>query len=64
MPKIKTNKSASKRFIKTGSGKIKRGSAFRRHLLTDKTRARKRRLRAPGYVAKANEKAVSKMIPY
>ncbi len=64
MPKIKTNKSASKRFKKTGSGKIKRGSAFRRHLLTDKTKARKRRLRAPAYVSPANEKAVSKMIPY
>ena len=44
MPKLKTHKGASKRFKKTGTGKVKRGHAFARHILTSKTRSRKRRL--------------------
>ncbi len=44
MPKLKTHKGASKRFKKTGTGKIKRNHAFARHILTSKSRARKRRL--------------------
>jgi large subunit ribosomal protein L35 len=58
MPKMKTNRGAAKRFKVKKSGKIKRGSAFRSHILTKKSQKRKRHLRAPKYVAKANIKEV------
>ena len=45
MPKIKTNRSAAKRFRVAGGGRLKRERAFGRHLLSAKTRKRKRRLR-------------------
>lgn len=44
MPKMKTNSAASKRFAVTGSGKIKRKQAFKRHILTKKTTKSKRAL--------------------
>ena len=42
MPKMKTNRAARKRFRKTGGSKIKRGTAYRRHLLTNKKPKRRR----------------------
>ncbi len=62
MPKIKTNKAAAKRFKKTGSGKIKRASGFRRHILTSKTTKRKRQLRGVTYVAKADEAKINRLL--
>jgi large subunit ribosomal protein L35 len=47
MPKMKTHKGAQKRFKVTASGKIKRGQAGKRHLLSHKSGKRKRHLRAP-----------------
>ena len=44
MPKVKTNSSAKKRFKLTGTGKIKRKSAFKSHILTKKTTKQKRNL--------------------
>jgi len=44
MPKMKTNRSAAKRFKLTGTGKIKRHKAYARHILTKKSRGRKRKL--------------------
>lgn len=44
MPKMKSNSSAKKRFKLTGSGKVKRSSAFKRHILTKKSNKRKKRL--------------------
>ena len=44
MPKLKTHKGASKRFKKTGTGKVKRGKAFLRHILTSKDTKRQRQL--------------------
>ncbi|HNF48402.1 MAG TPA: 50S ribosomal protein L35 [Chitinophagales bacterium] len=44
MPKMKTNSSAKKRFKITGSGKIKRSQAYKRHILTKKSTKRKRAL--------------------
>ena len=43
MPKLKTHRGAAKRFKKTGTGKFKRGHAFGAHILTSKSRKRKRR---------------------
>ncbi len=58
MPKMKTNRAAAKRFNITGGGKVKRGQAFRRHILTSKTTKNKRHLRGPAYVSSANIRAV------
>ncbi|HYE25333.1 MAG TPA: 50S ribosomal protein L35, partial [Clostridia bacterium] len=44
MPKLKTHSGAAKRFKKTGTGKVKRGHAFQRHILTSKPTKRKRQL--------------------
>jgi large subunit ribosomal protein L35 len=46
MPKMKTNSGAKKRFTLTGTGKIKRKQAFKRHILTKKSTVQKRRLTA------------------
>jgi large subunit ribosomal protein L35 len=64
MPKIKTNRSAAKRFRKTATGKIKRKKAFHTHILTKKTPKRKRGLRKAGLVSKADRGRVRKLIPY
>lgn len=50
MPKMKTKSSAKKRFSITGSGKIKRKHAFKSHILTKKSKKRKRSLTHSGIV--------------
>lgn len=62
MPKQKTNRSAAKRFKKTGSGKIKRRKAYTSHILTKKSQKRKRKLRQPTLVSKADEKRVKRLL--
>jgi large subunit ribosomal protein L35 len=64
MPKIKTNSGASKRFRKTGTGRIRRSKAFTSHILTKKSRKRKRNLRQSTLVSRADEKNISRLIPY
>ncbi len=64
MPKLKTNRGAAKRFKKTSKGKIKAKRAFARHLLTGKSPNRKRSLRRPKFIEKADEKAIKRLIPY
>lgn len=58
MPKMKTNSSAKKRFVLTGSGKIKRKHAFKRHILTKKTTKQKRNLTHAGLIAGVDVKEV------
>jgi len=58
MPKMKTRKSVAKRFKVTAKGKIKRPSASRGHLLSAKTRKRKRHLRRGGLVSDADTKRI------
>jgi len=62
MPKMKSNRAASKRFRLTGSGKVRRNKAYASHILTKKSTKRKRNLRKPGLVSKADEKRVKRMI--
>jgi large subunit ribosomal protein L35 len=64
MPKIKTHKSASKRFKITKNGKVKRHSAYGRHLLTGKSSKRRRRLRAATILDPAETPRVKRMLPY
>ena len=62
MPKLKTKKSAAKRFKKTGSGKIVHHHSGHRHLATKKSPKRKRRLRKATTISKAMEKRTKTMI--
>lgn len=64
MPKMKTNSGASKRFRRTGNGGLKRGSAFRRHILTKKSTKRKRHLREAVQVAAVDVRMVNRLLPY
>jgi large subunit ribosomal protein L35 len=64
MPKLKTHKGASKRFKKTGTGKVVRGHAFARHILTSKTRSRNRKLKKNSVADPTNQPALKRMIPY
>lgn len=64
MPKMKTNKSAQKRFRVKKSGKIKRRKANLRHILTSKATGRKKRLGKSDYVSDADKKAVRQLMPY
>lgn len=64
MPKIKTNRGAAKRFRKTGTGKVRRNKAFTSHILTKKTRKRKRNLRQGTVVAATDHKGILQLIPY
>ena len=64
MPKLKTHSGAAKRFKKTGTGKIKRGHAFKRHILTSKATKRKRQLDTDTILDKADQKKIARMIPY
>jgi large subunit ribosomal protein L35 len=63
MPKMKTNRSAAKRFKKTASGRLKRGKQNRRHILTKKSPKRKRQLRRAALVSKADEKRMKRLLP-
>jgi len=62
MPKMKTNRAAAKRFKLTGSGKIKRSKAYLRHILTKKSRGRKRKLGKATLVHETEEHRVRRML--
>jgi large subunit ribosomal protein L35 len=56
MPKMKTNPGAKKRYSLTGTGKIKRKHAYKSHILTKKSKKRKRNLGYYGEIDKADQK--------
>ena len=62
MPKQKTKRAAMKRFTITGSGKIKRFKANKRHILTKKIRKRKNQLGKPGLVSSADFRRVNRLL--
>ena len=62
--KLKTHKGASKRFAKTGSGKIVRRKAGKRHLLTHKRHDHKRRLSGTEVVDTAFASSLRRLLPY
>jgi large subunit ribosomal protein L35 len=64
MPKMKTKKSAAKRFEVRASGSIKRGQAMKRHILTKKTTKSKRHLRGTVTLNASDTKSVRRMLPY
>jgi len=62
MPKVKTNSSAKKRFKVTGTGEITYQHSFKRHILTKKSKKRKRSLRKDGIVSSANRDFVMRLL--
>jgi large subunit ribosomal protein L35 len=62
MPKMKSNRSATKRFRLTAKGKIRRNHAYVRHILTSKTRKRKRRLRHSTLVSTADTRRIKQLL--
>ena len=64
MPKMKTRKSAAKRYKMTGTGKVKYKSQGTRHILTKKSAKRKRRLRHMNVVADCEVPRIKRLLPY
>ncbi|MDM8547926.1 50S ribosomal protein L35 [Candidatus Venteria ishoeyi] len=64
MPKIKTNRGAAKRFKRTAGGGFKRYQSHRKHILTKKSTKRKRQLRSAAEVHAADQKVLTRMLPY
>ncbi|MBK7037083.1 MAG: 50S ribosomal protein L35 [Chitinophagales bacterium] len=62
MPKMKTNSSAKKRFKVTGSGKVKRNKAYKRHILTKKSNKRKNKLGQSGIVSDADSLNIKRLL--
>ena len=62
MPKIKTHRGAAKRFDVTKSGKIKRGKAYKSHILTKKTPKRKMGLRQSTILSHADHKRIKSVL--
>jgi large subunit ribosomal protein L35 len=63
MPKIKTNRAAAKRFRKTGTGKYKFSKSHASHILTKKSRKRKRSLRQAQVADRTNMKEIRRLLP-
>ncbi|WP_026507565.1 50S ribosomal protein L35 [Butyrivibrio sp. MC2013] len=62
--KMKTKRAAAKRFKLTGTGKLMRNKAYKRHILTKKSTKRKRNLRQATLVDATNVKTMRKILPY
>ncbi len=62
MPKMKTRRSAAKRFKLTGTGRIRRNKANHSHMLIRRNKSAKRKMRKAGFVDSAEEKRVRKML--
>jgi len=64
MPKLKTSKSVTKRFKVTGTGKLMRRRPGKGHILTSKTRKRKRKLRGETVVGPSEHARIMRTLPY
>lgn len=64
MPKLKTKRSAAKRFTKTGNGKFVFNKPGHSHILTKKTRKRKRNLKRDAVISDSMVKHIKRMLPY
>ncbi len=64
MPKMKTKRSAAKRYKLTGSGKVRYKKQNLRHILTKKNAKRKRRLRQPAILSSVEADRAKKLLPY
>jgi len=64
MPKLKSNRSAIKRFRSAGKGRFKFRQASRSHLLTKKTSKRKRHLGTTAFVHETDQRRIEALLPY
>ena len=64
MPKMKTHRGAAKRLKKTGTGKLKRAKAFKKHILTKKSVKTKMNLRKSTFVSDGDAKRIAQLLPY
>jgi large subunit ribosomal protein L35 len=64
MPKLKTHKGAQKRFKVTAKKKLLHAKANKKHILTKKTRKRKRQLGQPAELSPTHRKMLKTMLPY
>jgi large subunit ribosomal protein L35 len=64
MPKMKTKRSAAKRYRITGSGKVRYKKQNLRHILTKKSSKRKRRLRHSATLSSTETGRAKKLLPY
>ena len=64
MPKMKTHRGAAKRLKRTGSGKLKRAKAYKRHILTKKSPKTKMNLRQSTLVSDGDAKRIAQLLPY
>lgn len=64
MPKMKTRRSAAKRYRVTGTGKVRYKKQGLRHILTKKSSKRKRNLRKSGIMSKVESKQIKRLLPY
>ena len=64
MPKMKTHRGAAKRFKITATGKVKHRHGYRNHILTKKSKKRKRHLRKDGYLNDTDAKRIKQLLPY
>lgn len=64
MPKLKTKSAAKKRYQVTGNGKIKVGRKGKRHILTLKSRKRKRNLGGTKLLRGGDERHAKSLLPY
>ncbi len=64
MPKMKSKSGAAKRFKIRAGGSIKRGQAFKRHILTSKTTKNKRKLRGTEAILDSDKASIRAMLPY
>jgi large subunit ribosomal protein L35 len=64
MPKMKTKSSVKRRFRRTGTGKIKRNVAYKRHILSNKSQKMKRQARGTKIMSEADSKIVRQFMPY
>ncbi|MCY3595314.1 MAG: 50S ribosomal protein L35 [Rhodothermaceae bacterium] len=62
MPKIKSNSGAKKRFSRTASGRLKRAHAYKSHILTKKSRKRKRELGKKTLIDKSDEPRINRLL--
>ena len=62
MPKLKTNKTAAKRFKVTGTGKITRRKSSNNHMFLHKSAAQKRRLELEPELFRGERKRVKRML--
>ena len=64
MPKMKTKRSAAKRFKVTGSGRIRRATAGKQHIMRGKSANRLRKLKKNSMVDGSDHDRIARLIPY